>query len=158
MKECPYCLNPILDTDEVTTCRVCGTAYHAECLEENGGCAIKDCDKLVRPKAVEITVDAEPHTVLVLSRESVEKAREAAPKRLSNPCLKCGTQLPYGELYCQECMPPNDKIDHKKLWPMILMIGIIAILVGWLSIWLLVPQPQGMTVDLSEVGPRKVVR
>jgi hypothetical protein len=147
-----------LETDDVTTCRVCGTPYHTECIEESGGCVIKDCSKLVRPKPIEITVDAEPHTHLVLSREAVEKAPESTPRRLSNPCLKCGKQLPYGEIYCPDCMPTSDKIDRKKLWPMIVMIGLITIVVGWIAIKLIVPQPTGLTVDLSRTGPQRVGR
>ncbi len=159
MHECPYCLNPILETDEVVTCRVCGTPYHAECLEENGGCAIKDCEKLIRPAPIEIAVDAEPHTHLVLSREAVEKAPEAAPRRLSNPCLTCGVQVPYGEIYCAECMPvDDDRLDQKRLWPTVLMIAAVAIVVAWLSLWLLAPRYPGADRSNAGTPPQHTVR
>lgn len=150
MEECPYCLNPILETEEVTTCRVCGTPYHAECIEENGGCALKDCEERVRPEPVEITVDAEPKTVLVLSKESVEKATPAAPlRKQSNPCLKCGKQLPLGEIYCEECTPITaDDIDSKN-WKLILVLVVLIGLIAWLAIWLFTPQQEDSADDVT---------
>lgn len=141
MQECPYCLCPISDTDDITTCRVCGTAYHTECMDENGGCAIKNCETLVRPAPVEITVDEEPHTHLVLSRESVESAPEAAPRRTSNPCLKCGIQVVHGEIYCDECRPvEHEKSAARKVWPFV-AVGVILTLALLLALrWFAAPR------------------
>ena len=140
MEECPYCLSPILDAEEVTTCRVCGTPYHTECLDENGGCALNDCETRIRPKSIEISVDAEPRTMLVLSRESVEKAPEVRAKKQSNPCLRCGTQLPIGELYCTDCEPISaDSLNFRKLAPLMILVAVIALVVGWLALSVLTP-------------------
>lgn len=153
MEDCPYCLSPIADNEEATECPVCGAAYHAECYEESGGCAYKDCEKRARPNAIEVTVDAEPHTVLVLSKESVEQAPSVARKRTSNPCLKCGAQLPEGQIYCAECEPTiSDSMDTTKLAPLLVMIGLIALVVVWLTIWLLSPDKEAPKNDFT-VGP-----
>ena len=105
MSECPYCLSQISDTEETVQCAKCGAKHHAECWHENGGCAAKNCDRRDRQAPINIEVDDEPNTMLVLSKESVEQARPSIIRRVSNPCLKCGKQLPDGELYCPECRP-----------------------------------------------------
>lgn len=153
MAECPYCLSLITDDDKVTKCQVCGAAYHAECFDENGGCAYRNCEKRIRPKSIEITVDAEPRTMLVLSRESVEKPSAALPARQHNPCLKCGNELPLGELYCPECDPAvSGDIQFKKILPMLVLIGVITLIVGWMAISLLAPM-FGNTDEGKSPGP-----
>lgn len=150
MEECPYCLNPILETEEVTTCRVCGTAYHAECLEENDGCALKDCEKRVRAEPIEIAVDAQPRTMLLLSREAVEKAPEVRARKQPNPCFKCGIELPLGEIYCPDCAPiSEDSINPKSLWPMLAIVAVIALLVTWMAVSLLTPDEDTMARPAS---------
>jgi predicted nucleic acid-binding Zn ribbon protein len=133
--DCPYCLSPIPETDESANCLVCGAKHHAECLRENGGCAVKGCGTSARPEPLDIEVDAEPRTLLVLSRESVEQARSAGPRRNSNPCIKCGKQLPEGELYCLDCSPEiNENQDVRNVGPLLVMIAVIALAVGWMVI------------------------
>ena len=133
MNTCPYCLSVISDSEESAQCPTCGAMHHAECLRENGGCAVKNCEKLVKPKPIEINVDADPHTVLVLSRESVEQAPRSATRRISNPCIKCGKQLQDGMLYCPRCAPIlGENQDSKNVGPLLVMIGVIALVVGWM--------------------------
>ena len=42
---CPYCRTNIGGEDRVTLCDGCGTAHHADCFTENGGCTIFGCSK-----------------------------------------------------------------------------------------------------------------
>lgn len=39
---CPYCATDV-ETDEATRCTVCHTAHHADCWDENHGCAVAAC-------------------------------------------------------------------------------------------------------------------
>lgn len=43
MTLCAYCHHPLGDAD-VEHCPTCNTPHHAECWEENGGCAVALCD------------------------------------------------------------------------------------------------------------------
>jgi TM2 domain-containing membrane protein YozV len=42
---CPYCRTPFEADNEVVTCPACGTAHHADCALENGGCTVFGCSK-----------------------------------------------------------------------------------------------------------------
>ncbi len=75
---CPYCRTPFEADDEVVTCPSCGTAHHADCFAENGGCTVFGCSQapveepkisvtshdvarpLVAPQHVAATGDAAP--------------------------------------------------------------------------------------------------
>ena len=49
---CPYCRTPFEADDEIVTCPACGTAHHADCFAENGGCTVFGCSQapLEEPK------------------------------------------------------------------------------------------------------------
>jgi hypothetical protein len=42
---CPYCRTKIVAEDGPIVCEGCGTAHHADCYAENGGCTIFGCSK-----------------------------------------------------------------------------------------------------------------
>jgi hypothetical protein len=42
---CPYCRSKIAAEDSPVVCEGCGTAHHADCYAENGGCTIFGCSK-----------------------------------------------------------------------------------------------------------------
>ena len=42
---CPYCRTPFEPDDEIVTCPACGTAHHADCFAENGGCTVFGCSQ-----------------------------------------------------------------------------------------------------------------
>jgi TM2 domain-containing membrane protein YozV len=42
---CPYCRTNIGAEDVAMVCEGCGTAHHADCYSENGGCTIFGCSK-----------------------------------------------------------------------------------------------------------------
>lgn len=42
---CPYCRTNIGAEDSATVCEGCGTAHHADCYAENGGCTIFGCSR-----------------------------------------------------------------------------------------------------------------
>lgn len=135
MNICPYCLSPLSDADNTVKCPICATQHHAECWQENDGCAVKNCEKSTRPRPIEIEVDAEPHTMLVLSKESVEQVRPKVLRRISNPCMKCGKQLPEGQLYCMECTPAlEDNQDTRNVGPLLVMLLVLMLVVGWILV------------------------
>lgn len=146
MDDCPYCLSPIHQADETAKCGRCGAKHHAECMLENGGCAAKGCTKQAKGERINVEVDAQPHTMLVLSRESVEQAPSSRPPRNSNPCIKCGKQLPEGKLHCPECAPMvNENQDTRNVGPLLVMVVVVALAVGWIVMTTVGSQPTSTT-------------
>lgn len=133
MRDCPYCLSPVGESEKSIACERCGAVHHAECWEENGGCAAKDCRGV--PSRLEIDVPASGRERLVLSREAVESARPRRASRFSNPCMRCGRQAPEGELYCPECKPEREEsTDARNLGPILVMLLVLGVLLAWLVV------------------------
>src|SRR5437762_1315151 len=42
---CAICLSAIMESDAKTACPACNAGYHAECWNENGGCAVYGCSQ-----------------------------------------------------------------------------------------------------------------
>ncbi len=143
--ECPYCLNAIEDADSTVVCESCGAAHHVGCWTENGGCCVRDCDAVSRCVEIEVEAGEEASSGLVLTRESVESAKpHGTPKKL-NPCIKCGRQVPEGELHCPNCAPlPEESQDIKNTGPILLMLAIVGVVLAWILV---------MTVGPGLVGP-----
>jgi len=40
---CAICMTPVAPSDASTSCASCGAPYHAECWDDNGGCAVYGC-------------------------------------------------------------------------------------------------------------------
>jgi hypothetical protein len=56
---CAICLSAIGTADDRAVCPACGAAYHSDCWQENGGCAVYGCSQapVVEPRqALEIPV------------------------------------------------------------------------------------------------------
>lgn len=133
---CPFCLEKIDSAEPATVCPSCGTLHHKECWQSNGGCCLRDCRQVSRN--VEIEVSGDQRGRVVLSREAVESARPRRPA--SNPCMKCGRQVPEGQLHCAECTPePEESADARNLGPVLLMIAVMAVLLSWLIVGSFVP-------------------
>ncbi|HTC56711.1 MAG TPA: RING finger protein [Candidatus Sulfotelmatobacter sp.] len=74
---CPYCRTNIGTEDRVTVCEGCGTAHHADCYVENGGCTIFGCSKAPgdEPKVSVST----PELVAVVAPTAVVENRMPPP-------------------------------------------------------------------------------
>ena len=138
--ECPYCLNTIEEADSVVACDSCGAAHHRDCWVENGGCCVRGCTAVSRSIEVEVEAGNETSEGLVLSRESVESAKPHGVSRKLNPCMKCGRQVPDGELYCKNCVPlPEESQDVKNTGPLLLMIAVLGVVLAWILVLTLGP-------------------
>ena len=107
---CPYCRANIGAEDGPMVCEGCGTAHHADCYAENGGCTIFGCSKapgdepkvsVSTPELVAAAVPATlverrlpppPPTRRCLSTTSND-ARPADTWRIEL-CLRCSEALP----------------------------------------------------------------
>jgi hypothetical protein len=75
---CPYCRAKIADDEPSHVCEGCGTAHHADCYAENGGCTIFGCSKAPadEPKlsvsAPELVVVATPMPVIANNNRSAQ--------------------------------------------------------------------------------------
>ena len=138
--ECPYCLNAIEDADSVLVCESCGAAHHSDCWAENRGCCVRECDAVSRSVEVEVETGDDTSAGLVLSRESVESAKPHSVSRKLNPCIKCGRQVPEGELHCGNCAPlPEESQDVRNTGPLLLMIAIVGVVLAWILVMALGP-------------------
>jgi|YNPNPStandDraft_1061719.scaffolds.fasta_scaffold07593_5 predicted nucleic acid-binding Zn ribbon protein len=130
---CPYCMSPIKEHERARVCASCGSVHHEECWEENRGCCVKDCPQVSR--VIDLDVPTQPPEKLVLSKETVESARPRASASVSNPCMRCGRQVPHGELYCPECAPgPAENQDARNLGPILVMLAVLAVLLAWIVV------------------------
>ena len=139
-RTCPYCMSPIEEREEAAICVSCGAAHHHECWDENRGCCVKGCREVTR--ALDIDVPPDESEKLVLTRESVESARPHRAAAVSNPCVRCGRQVPEGELHCAECSPRiEESADAKNVGPILIMLAVLGVLLAWMVI-VLVPSSQ----------------
>jgi predicted nucleic acid-binding Zn ribbon protein len=130
-------MSPIDEREQTTVCTSCGTAHHRECWDENRGCSVKSCPQVSR--AIDIDLPRERSDKLVLTRETVESARSHKSLAASNPCMRCGKQVPEGELYCSECRPGlSENEDARNIGPILVMLGVLGVLLAWMVV-LMVP-------------------
>ena len=126
-------MSPITEREQVTICASCGTAHHSECWEENRGCCVKSCPETSR--TLDIDLPREGSNKLVLTRETVESARPHKSARVSNPCIRCGRQVPDGELYCGECRPAfAESEDARNIGPILVMLAVLGVLLAWILV------------------------
>jgi predicted RNA-binding Zn-ribbon protein involved in translation (DUF1610 family) len=83
---CAICLSTITDTDAKTSCPSCSATYHAECWNENGGCAVYGCSQ----------------APVVESRRAIEIPMSYWGQENKN-CPKCGQQILAAAVRCRHC-------------------------------------------------------
>jgi len=83
---CAICQSPVLEGAEIVNCPECHVQYHAECWEENRGCAIYGC-KMV--PAVELRSGME----IPPSYWGCE----------NKPCPSCGAEILAAAIRCRHC-------------------------------------------------------
>lgn len=142
--ECPYCLEPIAeDESAIITCGACGTAHHADCWAENGGCCVRSCRDVSR--VIEVEMPSEAREKLVISREAIESTSPRRAVAVSNPCIRCGRQVPEGELHCQECAPqPDENPDTANAGPLMVMIAIVGLVLALAIVLVMSPGPDNL--------------
>lgn len=83
---CPVCQSPLEPHDTHVACADCGTHYHAECWEMNGGCAVYGCAQ---------TLPTEKRTELETPVSYWGKERK--------PCPACGQEIVASAVRCRLC-------------------------------------------------------
>ncbi len=83
---CSYCQAPIAEGDGRQECPSCHAAYHAECWQENGGCAIYGCAQA--PAAA-------PRSALEVPVSWWGREEKACPV--------CGQQIVAAAVRCRHC-------------------------------------------------------
>ena len=66
LRECGICQSSIFTAEKTTTCPKCGLVFHAECWEENMGCAAYGCEQVnaLAPKTEEKPPEAMPQPIV----------------------------------------------------------------------------------------------
>jgi hypothetical protein len=66
LRECAICQSSIYTAEKTTTCPKCGLVFHAECWQENMGCAAYGCDQVnaLAPKEESKPVEALPQPIV----------------------------------------------------------------------------------------------
>ena len=85
-KVCAICFSPISADEARTACSECKTEYHADCWQENGGCAVYGCSKVP----------------VVEQRSSVEIPVSYWGQENKN-CPQCGQQILAAAKRCRHC-------------------------------------------------------
>jgi predicted RNA-binding Zn-ribbon protein involved in translation (DUF1610 family) len=83
---CTYCRTPIGSAEPATKCSDCGSAYHEECWNENGGCGVYGCSKVPE----------------VEKRSSIEVPVSFWGQE-NKPCPACGREILAAALRCRHC-------------------------------------------------------
>lgn len=79
-KICPFCKTDIKEGDAVKVCPSCGIPHHEACWEENKGCTTFGCS---------------------------EQHYEEQHTNPTDVCVKCGTPLGDGQVFCHKCGTPK---------------------------------------------------
>src|SRR5438874_13468857 len=66
LRECAICQSSIYTAEKTTTCPKCGLVFHAECWQENMGCAAYGCEQVnaLAPKTEEKPVEHLPQPIV----------------------------------------------------------------------------------------------
>ena len=83
---CAICLSTIADTEAKTACPACNAGYHAECWNENGGCAVYGCSQAP-------AVEARRPIEIPMSYWGQENKK----------CPKCGREILAAAVRCRHC-------------------------------------------------------
>ena len=83
---CAICMTPVGEAEAAIECPACHAKYHAECWQENGGCAVYGCTQV--PK-----VEARQSIEIPVSYWGQEK----------KPCPSCGREILAAALRCRHC-------------------------------------------------------
>jgi len=83
---CSICLSPISSDEARTTCSECHADYHADCWQENVGCATYGCSKVPA----------------IASRQALEIPMSYWGQE-NKPCPACGRQILAAATRCRHC-------------------------------------------------------
>jgi hypothetical protein len=85
---CPYCTTPVVD-GQVWTCEECGARHHAECWDDNRGCAVALCTAGPEGSDPSLRPPVSAPRVLVVDLEPIDdptpRPREGARSALRRP-------------------------------------------------------------------------
>ena len=95
-KICGICLSTLEADEKSATCSTCGASYHADCWEENKGCAVYGCSE-------------SPHVEL---RSSVEIPVSFWGQE-NKPCPSCRREILAAATRCRFCGEPSLQLNRK---------------------------------------------
>ena len=104
-KICPYCNKEIIPGDMVKVCPNCNTPHHESCWDKNEGCTTFGCKE---QRCEKQTTDQSE--VCLRCGSPLEDGQMFCPKcgakkntSEQNTCLKCGNLLLEGQEFCPKC-------------------------------------------------------
>jgi len=83
---CAICQTPLIDGDNVVACPSCHAPYHAECWQENGGCAVYGCEQVPQ-----------------VGMRSGMEIPASFWGRENKPCPACGAEILAAAVRCRHC-------------------------------------------------------
>ena len=83
---CAICLSPVAHGEAETKCGECDALYHAECWQENGGCAVYGCSQ-----------------VPVIEQRNALEIPVSYWGQENKPCPDCGQQILAAAVRCRHC-------------------------------------------------------
>jgi len=125
---CAICLTPIAAADAKTACPECHAEYHAECWQENSGCAVYGC----------------PQVPAVEKRQAMEIPMSYWGQE-NKQCPKCGQIILAAAVRCRNCgatfesARPQEAEEFRQRTEQTERLPAIRRTVVWLFIFSVVP-------------------
>jgi hypothetical protein len=125
---CAICLSPIQSDQNKASCPACRAEYHADCWEENGGCAVYGCAQV---PAVE-------------QRHAVEIPVSYWGQE-NKPCPACGREILAAAVRCRHCgatfasARPEDSAEFQQRSDLEKRLPAVRRTVIWLFIFCVLP-------------------
>ncbi len=123
-RNCPFCLDAVLASQEQVRCPKCGVAHHADCWKANGRCSVYGCDGwAVWNQAISERIAPAAEEAVLVDNPSKEKQPEAFR------CIKCGAPVGPKQVVCWEC-----RKNERRYWfenctgPVVLGLGAAALI------------------------------
>lgn len=124
-RNCPFCLNPVLSTEEQVRCPKCGVVHHTDCWKANGRCSVYGCDgwaAWTESIAKRIAPTAEDAIL-------VDKTEDTGQSNIQR-CIKCGAEVGPKQVVCWECRKAERRHWFENCTgPAALMLGVFALIV-----------------------------
>ena len=110
-RKCPFCENPIEESEEIVICNKCKTVHHLVCWNANRGCTTYSCDgNMIYLDGKEIPEELNDSSEISNSSTSVESEPEK-----TKHCPECNELVSDLDVVCFNCGYPliDDDVEFK---------------------------------------------
>lgn len=127
-RRCPICQTKVAAGEPVVECPECRTEHHADCWEENGGCAIYGCPRVPPTEA---------RNALEIPMGYWGQERK--------PCPRCGESIAAAAIRCRQCgaafesQRPVNRTEYEEQLEIRARSPAVRRQTWWLIVWAVIP-------------------